>query len=195
LKPVPSDSSSAAPYYAASLKASAVYTLEGTVIGRARFCERFLAAMATENFHYSARPLGSMLLTHSNESPGLHEYPLPGLGMIKGMAMVFDQGNGLRIKQLIVPVPADWEQLHKALMKIDGVKEATLGAEGVITITRRDGRKIRGMMDYLVTHDPAETDAVTSIKEVGDVSGNGFKDYLITYSNGHRQLLYVMPAE
>lgn len=162
-----------------------------------------MAALSTAYFHYSGRPDAIALPANAHEVPGLIEYSVPSLGSVTGLALVFDQDNGTRMKQLIVPVPHNWPALRAALLAMAGIVQVSIDTQGIITVLQDDGVQIHGRADYVVTHGSGDgdgdgsgkTDAAVRIEAAGDISGNGTTDFRIHYANGHQQLLFVYPVQ
>ncbi len=152
-----------------------------------------LLALETSHHYYSGRPDVLALPAHRGTQAELLEYPMPELGTVTGISLLFEAGDGRLLEQDIVPVPVDWAALREAIAAMEGVDSVRIGTDGVI-VAMVDGVVIRGRVDYVVHSGAAETQE-TQLHLVGDLTGNGMDDYEITYTNGDRQLLFIYPLE
>lgn len=152
-----------------------------------------IMSLQTDSY-YSGRPDVLAVPAHRGAQPGMIGYPVAGLGSVGGISLIFEDQQGRLMEQDIVPVPVDQAALRDAILAIEGVSSVRIGTDGVI-VAIVDGTTIRGRMDYTVYREQASPRESVLLRLVGDVSGNGYDDYEITYTNGDQQMLFIYPVE
>lgn len=140
------------------------------------------------DYYLTARPDVLAVPAARSSEPGLNEYSVWGLGSVKNLSLIFTDSEGDLRQQDILPVPADWFALKDSLESIAGVTAVSINERAIIQVTI-DGQVVQGMVDYTVVRGTATGQTV--ITDVGDVTGNGARDFEITYANGDRQMLFV----
>ena len=147
-------------------------------------------ALQSEENYYSGRADLLAVPATRGDTPGLVAYPVAGLGTLQHLSSLFVLGDDGLMQQDLVPAPADWSALHDALSALSGVTSVSIDTRGIIYVSI-DGINMRGVMDYTVVRATDGGAGELSLEPVGDLTGNGMTDYLVTYGNGDKQYLFV----
>jgi len=82
--------------------------------------------------------------------------------------------------------PTDWESLENYLSRLG---TASIDIEGFIEL-QADNITYRAIMDYKV--ESTNLNGQFQIQAIDDANGDGMGDYLVTYENGDKQILYLI---
>ncbi|MEX1198183.1 MAG: hypothetical protein WEB57_10010 [Pseudohongiellaceae bacterium] len=140
---------------------------------------------------YAARPGLLSVPATRDQSPGVVEHIVPGMGDLIAYSVLFEDDEGKLMQQDFVPVPADWTALRAAIRALPGVDSVRIDEQGIITV-ELDGQEVRGLMAYTVVGG-GTTREDTVLIEQGDLTGNGAMDFEVHYPDGRRQRLYLYP--
>jgi len=98
--------------------------------------------------------------------------------------------DGVLYRQYLCPTPADWGALKIQLNAIGS--DVSIDLDGLIQATIGD-RQYQALMDYKVVSGAYSTSDGLYFILIEDLNGDGTKDYEVVYSNGDKQLLYILP--
>lgn len=122
--------------------------------------------------------------------------PSPYLANVDQVAFVRRDEQGDLWEQTLVPRPEEWFKFKDSLLGDSDVDFVSIGVDGLITITYR-GEQLNAMSDFAV--EPTEVlnkpDRPLVFLNAGDQNGDGRDDYYVYYSNGRRQLIYILPQQ
>ncbi|MEX1198184.1 MAG: hypothetical protein WEB57_10015 [Pseudohongiellaceae bacterium] len=125
------------------------------------------------------------------EAPGVIEYTVPGMRGLVAYSVLFEDEGGTLMQQDIVPSPINWSALQQGIAELPGVTDMRINEQGIITV-ELDGETVRGRMGYRVERG-RDGPGTTTLRELGDLTGNGRIDFEVEYPGGRRQRLYVYP--
>jgi len=91
--------------------------------------------------------------------------------------------------QTLYPTPANWESLKTYLSTLGTV---SMDIEGFITL-QTENSSYRAIMDYRV--ESTQLNGQFQLEPIDDANADGIGDYLVTYENGDKQILYLISVD
>ncbi len=150
-----------------------------------------LQIAATEQLYFQARPDWQ---THPSDPLKLLGLEAQPSSLVKGIdffVLRFAQADGQRREQWFYPAPAQQMELETTLKGIPGATEVKFYNNGMVTV-KIDGYLYRGVFDYVIERGPAQQ--VTQLLLIADQNEDGQVDLRITYANGDKQRLFLLPS-
>jgi len=144
--------------------------------------------------YYVSRPF-SAIAAPPGAQEGLAALPLDGLANVIEYSLMFREGEDKLMQQPLVPRPADWPGLKAILLAMPSIEDVRIDAHGIISVISA-GSVLRGRVSYQVdVGGTPSTSGQIKLQAANDRNGDGVEDYLITYPNGDRQVLFIYPQE
>ena len=142
--------------------------------------------------YYSARSqyLAESVAANAVEGIQMRPYLSNAIANINAAYHFYQDSQAQWHQQVLVPVPADWDNLAKQLA-VDGFTQIKLEENGVIH-AQYQGKFYRAIMDYRVVPTSVVGDQVRFEDSIGDINGDGITDYRVIYPNGEAQNLRMI---
>ncbi|WP_198284585.1 beta-propeller fold lactonase family protein [Beggiatoa alba] len=128
------------------------------------------------------------LITISNEGVSSLSYILPNLTTLR---LVFRNDNGTLWQQYIYPAAKEPDNLRAFFQAMPSVQTVTFNNDGTLTVKNAQ-YNFSGRFDYVVTATGVPTSGI-QFSSQADANGDGLSDFIVTYGNGDRQLIYRLP--
>ncbi len=147
-------------------------------------------AIFAGNLQFSARPALISTLAPLSSAIGVYLQP-SSLPNVNNVLQIFRDDTGTKRQQWLYPAARDTEALNQFLKAMPKVTSVALNNDGTILINKQDS-KIHGVLDYGLTAGGLATGSV-QFTQGTDFNGDGLADYLITYADGLKQIMYQLP--
>ncbi|ALG68758.1 beta-propeller fold lactonase family protein [Beggiatoa leptomitoformis] len=137
-----------------------------------------------------ARPSYAATLALVNNSLGVSSlsYILPNLTTLR---LGFRDTNGTIWQQLIYPAAKEPENLRAFFQNMPSVQTVLFNNDGTLQVNNAQYNFI-GRFDYVVTATGIPTSGI-QFSTQPDANADGLTDFVVTYGNGDRQLIYRLP--
>jgi CubicO group peptidase (beta-lactamase class C family) len=148
----------------------------------------------TGALRYRGRPHFLALPAVPGTPAGLRLFPQPALLNVLAAALVFESADGQMLEQQLASWPFDWPALERTLLDLPGASAARIDDKGLIT-WNVDGKTRRAIADYVVRRGAAPNGGSSRVilESPGDINGDSEADLMMTFANGDRQALYLLP--
>lgn len=139
------------------------------------------------NLQFSARP--ALLATPASLSAAVGVYLVASsVPNVSQVLQIFRDETGTKRQQWLYPAARDAVALNQLLKAMPKVTSVALNNDGTVLINKEDS-KIHGVLDYGLTAGGLATGSV-QFTQSNDLNGDGLADYLITYADGLKQVMY-----
>ncbi|MDY6992210.1 MAG: beta-propeller fold lactonase family protein, partial [Pseudomonadota bacterium] len=143
-----------------------------------------------KQFSYSARPDLESRIAWITLPFGIHSVPAQ-LANVSTVLLVFRDELGLKRQQLIYPAAKDPQSLYTFFAHIPSLEFLLFDNDGTVTVRSRE-INFKGIFAYGVEAGHVATGGI-QFSETTDRNGDGINDFVVTYADGERQVIYQMP--